>query len=89
LKENASEIDPDQDFHGFFLMKVLFKIILMFQKFLKKGQKHKMIINPERFKISTAGFQSPNGNSTAYTANYNKPIPFWKSITTITCIKYE
>jgi hypothetical protein len=42
-----------------------------------------MIINPERFKISAAGFQSPNGNSTLYTADTINTFHFGRVLTQI------
>jgi putative transposase len=65
------------------------KIYQISQKFLKKGEKCKVEVNPERIKISIGGFQSPNGISTEYMSDTINTFHFIRALLQIRTLNME
>jgi putative transposase len=80
MKKAASKIDPDKDIYGFFDESAMQNTPNISRVLKKRGKKHKVKVNPKRFKISAAGFQSPNGKSTLYTAPTINTFHFEKAL---------
>lgn len=73
-----------------FLMKVLLQNITKYLKsFKKKGEKCQVKVNPERFKISIGGFQSPNGVSTEYISDTINTFHFIRALLQIRILNIE